>query len=242
MCRYKISPSKPTANMNIRSAPKATFDVIIGDEGKQEIFTLDRHTFCARSETLKAMLEHVEAGSSVPGNPQLVVIDYFDAEDFETYKSCVDAGEIVLPEDEHNSFAPLIRLYVVAYRLCDFTIANLAIEDIMRLSNKLDILPNNTEISNVWEALRRTQNPLKRLFVDYQIHEAGRRSLKFKEGDVPFRYLVDVAMKYAALVEAKGPRGEAEQDDDVFKVKCSSRPRCHYHLHDDKDGFHAPCA
>lgn len=169
-----------------------------------------------------------------------MAIDYFDQEDFATYKACVEAGNIVLPEHQHHSFDPLIRLYVVAYKLRDFTIANLAINDILDLSSLIGLLPNKTEISYVWEAIRRTKSPLKRLFVDYQIHEAGRLSLKFKEGEVPLRYLVDIAMGYSSLAEAKGPRGEAERDDDIFKVKCSSRPKCHYHLHD--DGFNESCA
>lgn len=220
----------------------ATFDVIIGDAGEQEIFTLNRHTFCARSVTLKLELEQIEAGSSVPGNPQLVSIDYLDAEDFGNYEACVGAGRIVLPEHQHDSFDPLIRLYVVAYHLRDLTIANLVIDDIMRLSNNSGMLPNKSEISYVWKEIRRTKNPLRRLFVDYQIHETGRLSLKFKEGDVPFKYLVDVAMGFSSLAEARGPRGEAEQDDDISNVKCSKRPKCHYHLHGDEGSFHAPCA
>jgi hypothetical protein len=65
-------------------------------------------------------------------------------------------------------------------------------------------------------------HPLKRLFVDYQIHQAPTDSLVFDEMEnIPFEYLNDVVYEYSTLSKQKGWRGEADRSDDMFGVKCS---------------------
>jgi hypothetical protein len=82
-------------------------------------------------------------------------------------------------------------------------------------------------------------HPLKRLFVDYQIHEAPRDSLEFEEYErIPFDYLNDVVLKYWDLAEEDQKRRRDGRDDEIFGVACSERGKCYYHQHDEDE----PCA
>lgn len=172
------------------------------------MFTLDRNWFCQRSAFLEKKLEQAEARSSNPNKPALIEFKEHDPEDFATYVRCVHAGFLVLPEDK-ESLLPLLKLYVIANVLRDYTMANLAIDEIMRVSDETPILPTEEEITFVWEEVRVSEHLLRNLFVDYQIHEASPSSLSLYERQVPFGHPVDVTKGYSKLARKGGARGEA---------------------------------
>jgi hypothetical protein len=81
--------------------------------------------------------------------------------------------------------------------------------------------------------------PLKRLLVDYQIHEpddlmAGafteRREREYEE---IIKFLQDVALGFQRLARTNQPRGSYLGDDDLFEQRVSTRDKCRYHEHDE---------
>lgn len=119
--------------------------------------------------------------------------------------------------------------------------ANFVVNDIIRASDGFEHTTSKKEIWFVWTMIEEYDHPLKRLFVDYQIHEAPRDSLIFEETEnIPFEYLNDAVLKFSDLAEQEEERRKVDGEDAILGVKCSERPECHYHQHH-KDVNHPSC-
>lgn len=229
---------------NTRPDPGATFKVLIhnqrGDSRTQEQeFVINRDLFCQRSEFLREELKEAIDGASDPDSLKPVVIEHHDPADFANYLRYINTGSFDMPTDDQGVRSFMLRLYVLTNHLRDLSTANFAITYFMRLSDRLGQLPPEREILYVWETVRDFTNPLRRLFVDYQIHEAPGSTLVFDtDGIVPFEYPVDVTLGFSDLATQEGNRGRVGRDDDIFKVKCLSRDKCYYHQH---EGEHSQC-
>lgn len=208
---------------------------------KEKLFILNRSKFCERSVFFRQELEKAESASSDPNTRKRVIFENHEPDDFEDYLRFLSTGKLDLAADDDDRLFPLLRLYVLADELCDFTIANLIMNEIMRAADEFKHTPSEKEIWYVWKFIEKDGHPLRRLFVDYQIHEADDDNLLFGEPDDNlFEYLKDVALGYS-IAKLKGKRGEFGRADDIFVVKCSSRPYCYYHQHDKKDKYHLSC-
>jgi hypothetical protein len=236
--------------------PEETFDVLVYDQLNREpmlaniytppqeqkhLFTLNRYRYCRRSKFFREELERAQSSSSDSNTRKRVKLENHLPDDFATYMQYVEIGRADLAVDGNDPLFPLLRLYVLADQLCDFTIANFIMNDIIQTSDEYNHTPSKKEIWFVWTMIGESTHPLKRLFVDYQIHQAPTESLVFDEMDnIPFEYLNDVVFEYSTLSRQKGWRGQAERSDDMFGIKCSERPECHYHQHN-KDVNHPSC-
>lgn len=211
-------------------------------EEQQKLYHLNRDKYSRRSKFFREELEKAESSSSDPNKRTRIRFENHLPGDFEAYMRYVGTGWSNLAADDNDPLFPLLRLYVLADQLCDFTIANFIMNDIVRASDEFDHTPSKKEIWFVWTMIEDCDHPLKSLFVDYQIHQAPTDSLVFDEMEnIPFEYLNDVVYEYSTLSNQKGWRGEADRSDDMFGVKCSKRPQCHYHQHN-LDRNHPPCA
>jgi hypothetical protein len=223
-------------------------------ELQEEPFVLNRNRYHQRSKWSREELEEAESNSSDPDTPTRIILENHVPEDFATYMRFVETGSLdMAADDKDDPFFPLLRLYVLADHLSDFTIANRIINRIMKVSKDSSHTPSKKEIWFVWEMIEDFEDPLRRLFVDYQIHEAPKDSLLFEDYEhIPFDYLNDVVLMYWDLAKDETDRRQAERDDepddepdderdyDIFEVKCLRRSKCHYHRHD-MDSFHLSC-
>jgi hypothetical protein len=250
-----------TAPLGNHINPEATFYVLVRDQKnrdpltyntfpwvepkqqpKQLSFVLNRRKYCERSKCIREALEDVDSSLSDPDEPRRISTENHDPDDLGVYVRWVETENLDIPADDDDPLFPLLRLYVLADELGDYSFANILINDVMQVSRQLEHTPSKKEIWFVWEMIEEYDHPLKRLFVDYQIHEAARESLIFEEYEhISFDYLNDVALKYWDLAEQERERRQAGRDDVVFGVKCSGRGMCYYHQHG-IDRNHPSCA
>lgn len=134
--------------------PKDTFEVLVRDRAnrdpsfyesyavlKEKLFILNRSKFCERSVFFRQELEKAESASSDPNTRKRVIFENHEPDDFEDYLRFLSTGKLDLAADNGDHLFPLLRLYVLADQLGDFTIANLIMNDIIRASDDLDTLP-----------------------------------------------------------------------------------------------------
>lgn len=222
--------------------PKDTFEVLVRENwlryGRKKNFlfsivadTIDAQAF-SEKRSMRLNLAHRIA------TPQS---ESYSTTTRQMYRRYVENGRPDLAADNVDRLFPLLRLYVLADQLCDFTTANLIMNDIVRASDEFKHTPSKEEILFVWSMIDSCDHPLRMLFVDYQIHEADDENLLFEDPDDNLsEYLKDVAWGYADLAQRRGKLGKVGRADDIFMVECSSRPYCYYHQHD-KDQYHVSC-
>jgi hypothetical protein len=136
--------------------PQETFEVLVYDrlnrdpmlhnigirpEEQKELFRLNRDKYSRRSKFFREELEKAESSSSDPNKRTRIRFENHLPDDFEAYIRYVDTGWSNLATDNNDPLFPLLRLYVLADQLGDFTIANLIMNDIIRASDDLDTLP-----------------------------------------------------------------------------------------------------
>lgn len=210
-------------------------------ECREKFYILKGNKFSRRSAFLREEIEKAESSSSDSNTPKQIILENHNPEDFDAYLRYVNTGNPDSAADDNDPLFPLLRLYVLADQLRDSTIANFVMSDIIRASDKFDHTPSKKEIWFVWTMIEEYDHPLKRLFVDYQIHEAPRDSLIFDEiENIPFEYLNDVVLEFWDLAKQEEERRRVDGHDAIFGVKCSERPGCHYHQHD-VDENHLSC-
>jgi hypothetical protein len=250
--RFQQRHRHQIATNDMASNNEETFEVLVRDQmnrdprtwgiypwvGLQEqLFVLNRSMFCERSDFFSGALEKSDSSSS---ETKPIILTNHKPEDFAAYKRFVETGSLDMPSDDvYNRFFPRLRLYVLADQLGDIALADRIINDIIQISDEFDHAPSKKEIWFVWLRIHEFDHPLKRLFVDYQIHEGTRESLLFKQNEhIPFDYLNAVVLTYWDLVRREEKRRVDGGDDEIFGVECSERGRCYYHQH----GEDTPCA
>lgn len=67
-------------------------------------------------------------------------------EDFDAYLRYINTGSPSLATDNAEPLFPLLRLYVLVDELCDFTMANLVLNNIIRASDEFEHIPSKKEI------------------------------------------------------------------------------------------------
>lgn len=216
-------------------------DSFVPVERQKKLYVLKRSKFSRRSAFFREELEKADSSSSDSNTPKRVVLENHMPEDFDAYLRYINTGSPNLAADDADPLFPLLRLYLLADELYDFTMANFVMNDIIRTSDEFKHTPSKKEVWFVWTMIEEYDHPLKRLFVDYQVHEAPRDSLIFDEiKNIPFEYLNDVVLKFSDLAEQEEERRKVDGEDAIFGVKCSERPDCHYHQHG-KDVNHPSC-
>jgi len=224
-----------------RMKRKGTFDVYVGDE----LFTLERTLFLRQStffrEAVKKAEDHLSKGEA------LEPIDLHDEsyastakpEDFAIYVEFFKSGDVAIPTDE-NTWVFLTRFWALCYQLGDFTAANRTMDAILDETKEKNITPDLNDVIEIY-AFRglHIDCPLKRLIVDFQIHEPDDLLTEpFNERpdrhyEVFIDFLQDVALEFRSLARSNQPRGRFLGDDDLFKQRVSTRDKCRYHEHDD---------
>jgi hypothetical protein len=212
--------------------PKDTFQVLVRDqmnrnpgthntypgELQEKTFVIDCSKFWERSEFLRNALEEIHSSPTNLNGPRPVMFENHEPDGFEAYVRFVETENLDMPsDDDDDPLFPMLRLYVLADELGDFAFADILINDIVQVAREFNHTPSRKELWYVWQMIVEYDHPLKKLFVDYQIHEAPRESLEFDEFEhIPFDELNGVVVKYWDLAEEEGERRREGRDDVVM--------------------------
>jgi hypothetical protein len=138
-----------------------------------------------------------------------------------------------LPHGEHTTigaFDALVRLYVLADKLCDLMTSNMVIDRMVRYSDDVNRIPSSSAITLAYDSTA-SGSPLRALMCDYFIHEGHARYFEIdKATNYPRDFFQDIAARY--LERKFTNESNTATVKDAFRVNVSSRGRCHYHQHD----------
>jgi hypothetical protein len=216
-----------------------TFEVLVGSK----TFLLHTNVFTERSEFFRAARKPEWLGAN-PKKP--VDLKDEDPKVFNEYMNCVYFGQDALKHhaDDFNScssadrnseaivvFGLLIQVYLLADKLEDTATANLAVDEIMQLSDSLRMLPGNGNYAYVYGHTA-PHSPLRKLMRDYWLYETGTTTNSPVNG-LPEEFMKDVMLEFLRI---KGKR-EGCTVRDAFKRTLSEdlrKDKCRYHQHDEK--------
>lgn len=225
-----------TVNMRDRAGTTETCEVLVGGQ----VFTIDRDLFIHRSAVFRKVFE--KANTKNPNSSFLTLIEPKDGEEcdpktFSMYQKFVEVGAIdTVDQEDRLSF--LIQIHIFAWKFQDYTAANASIDWIIKVISIRENAPDLEHIRQVYKfpALA-YRSPLKRLMVDFLIHDPRRMSFlaPIDEDDgTALGFLQDVVLEYQDLTQTEGSRGRAGKANDMFSDRPGDRDICHnYHKHDD---------
>ena len=201
-----------------------TFDVLLGEEKKR--FTLHNDFFIPRFEFFRA----ARSAAWNKDNPQRPTnLEDEDPDVFASYMRCVYASNAdFFPEVELASFAPFIRLYLLADKLGDLMTANMVIDRMVRYSDEDKVLPGHRDVELAYN-FTASGNPLRAVLRDYLIHEDSQVFDINKSANLPRDYLHDIIAGYTEIKRRVSTRTTTVKS--AFCVKVSTMARCHYHQH-----------
>jgi len=167
-----------TTNVRSRSGTKTAsyISMLVGGH----FVAIDRDLFSRRSVVLRKAIEEANNPPPTPGTQ--APVEFEDAENcsartFSMYERLFEEGDVVIvhPEDVLPS---LIQIHELAWQLKDYTAANTSIDLIIKAILREDTAPDLDHIQQVYESDNLVGDcPLKKLMVDFHIHDP--RSMSF---------------------------------------------------------------
>lgn len=129
-------------------------------------------------------------------------------------------------EQEH--FHQLICVYLLADKLGDLQALNSVIDEIVRYSDEAAELPDIWPITFVFNRTLE-KSPLRRLLVDYYLHESDATAVADLTKRAPRDFLEAMINESRSLQD----KYAFEPVTEVFSRRANYRMKCHYHQHDD---------
>lgn len=243
-----------------------TFDVIVGKtQGRQKRFPVYHDLFTARSGFFQtARSKEPERHIHLEGEDPEVFSLYLNCV-HSGIEALSFGGELlskVAPvtsdhtrkaiKTEHNDereaeetdddtdgrrFEALIRLFLLADKLQDPQMMNMAIDEIVRMVEKDGLIPAHVNL--VYNSTPR-DSVLRKLFRDVYLHEAESMECQefLKTHDLPADFWRDISLEYFNLKIEKDPSRSIREvyGLSIGKDKCADK--CYYHQHDER---HPPC-
>ncbi|KAK5124930.1 hypothetical protein LTR85_001120 [Meristemomyces frigidus] len=200
--------------------------VLVGPEKKS--FIVHKDVICRRSPFLKAAI--AERWNST-GDCKKIELPADNPSAFASYLQCVYQGVVVHEAGvmEEDATCELIALYALADKFGDLRGANLAIDALIQHSDTLNRIPGLAEVDLAYGHTT-ANSPLRKLLVDYYLHEGNEAALQSDIDQYPCAFLADFIMEYARLKYSKLPE---KVEKVVFNAKIESKPKCEYHQHSD---------
>lgn len=234
-----------TTNIRDRLGTKAACDVLVDGN----VFSIDRDLFLRRSAFLRGAVEESNSQDTNTSTPILIEFDDIqvcDARTFSMYKRFVGEGDVDVVDPE-DLLTFLIQIHTFAWHLQDYTAANSSIDMIIDAIQNEETAPKLEHIKQVYEpvSLLAYGCPLKRVMVDFQIHDTRSMSCPDYDDDeheISINFLLDVVVGYQVLTETEGDRGKFGEANDIFRNKPGNREICdQYHKHDDENHKRTEC-
>jgi hypothetical protein len=139
---------------------------------------------------------------------------------FNDYLTLLYQDRLAKANEVQAYFARLIRLYLLADKLGDLKTANKPIDRIIKFSDRNASAPEYGIVEMV--VAETPENlPLRRLMVDFYVHEVTANSLDEDNAAYPHGFHALVAREFVKL-----------RNGDIDETLIKYQPRCHYHQHD----------
>lgn len=153
-----------------------------------------------------------------------------DPDTLDAYLQCVyhNTAANVDAVDDIRSLS-LVRVYVLADKLGDVETANMTIDAIIWNSDMLTLIPCPCTVAYAF-ANSPESSPLRRMLVDYYVHEASLAAVSDGLSRMSHGFLCTLVLESRTVKERSSIDGLVGE---VFCRNISNMPRCHYHQHDE---------
>lgn len=157
---------------------------------------------------------------------------YFGAGAFKHYADDIKSCSTSSRDNEiHEAFGALIRVYLLADKLHDLATANIAIDEIIRFSDIVNIVPRESRVCLAYSHTAE-RSPLRLLMRDFWVYDmnpSGKLPLHNAHAD----FLRDIALEF---FRAKDKGWKQTVDQALYKhlKENTKKDKCHYHQHDEK--------
>ena len=195
-------------------------EVLVGEDSER--FVVHTELFCQRSEYFRSLCSTNRKEEQKP-----IGLSTYPST-FNDYLKCVYHG-CFYAEDKlkrQDVFLRLGQIHMLATRLRDLEAANTAVDEIIRYSNREEVLPLSKTIKLVMK-LTEDDSPLRRLIVDFYVHEADPEAFQDDCEEMPNVFLVAVGKEFRKKV----CENQQAIVGDIFELVGDGQ-KCRYHLHD----------
>lgn len=217
----------------------ATFEVLVGGNTPiPKLFTLNRELFCQRS----GFFEAATSSTWLKDPTKPVELPDCSVDDFRAYLQCAYSNEVavldgVFSEKTAEAYAnALVVLWILTDYLQDCTAANTIFEEFIDIHYARSLVPSALTMTMIYE-LTSAGCPLRRLMVDYCVHEKDLASEPHLVKGLPRELLEDIAIANSTVKQLRIRRIVSTQGD--VPIVPSSRARgghrCRYHRHAEKN-------
>lgn len=203
--------------MSYRPDLLATFEVAVGEDDNQQVFTVHHSVLIERSPFFRAARSDRWTSQTEDLPTKL---DDHEVEAFQDYLYCVYKDRVPLVTmNKDANFTRLVKLYILADKVGDLRTSNMVIDEIIRHSDATQAIPSESVLALVYDCTP-PKSPLRKLMVDYWTHECP-TLLNEDAEKLPEAMLVELAREFAKAIEC----GEIDRRP-THEQKCR-----HYHQH-----------
>lgn len=197
-------------------------EILVGS--KEDRFVVHRAILTARSSFFKAA-----CSDTWNSNNEALKLPEDEPKIFQLYLEYVyETSNAGIIEGSSDNMADRTKIYVLADKLGDIKSMNAIIDDFLLDSDLYKDLPSERSVRVAFKQTTES-SPLRRLLVDYYVHEAHRTSWNKELLKMPRAFLEAVLMQQRLLQDEYRDATIRE----TFKLKVSERVDCYYHKHDE---------
>lgn len=213
---------RPAADNSYLSAKSFKDHVIVLVGPKEVKFMAHTEVICARSTFFKA------ACSNKWNSSDSVKLPEDDPDVFDCYIRCLYENTTCRAGNDEKVFLRSVRSWILADKLGDSRSANLFIDSLIAYSDEAKVLPT-PQCTSFALANTAATSPLRRLMVDYRVHECTLTQVKQEINDLAWDVLAAMVLEHRRIEETCPDISV----NAAFRWVLSAQPRCHYHLHDE---------
>lgn len=211
-------------------------EALVGPEKQR--FSIHEHVICNRSSFFKAACSERWQQN---GTLKAIELPEDDADIFDIYLYCmygtfVDVGDLNDTLDAEEGLSTLdrthlrlVKTYMLADKLGDIVTTNMVVDRMIDLTDSAKQLPGN-ETTRIVTSYTSQESPLRKLFIDYYVHEASMESLRkmLRDDTIPRTFICEVLDEKATLAS----HCEALKINEVFLNDFTKNHKCRYRQHD----------
>ncbi|KAK4579965.1 hypothetical protein LTR86_000167 [Recurvomyces mirabilis] len=194
--------------------------IVVGS--KNSHFTVNNALIVSRSTFFKTATSKRWAD----GRPKHITLADDNPDQFRDYLQVL--RDNALDPQQHWTFVQTGLIYVLADKLGDSRTTNICIDFIIKDLEIDDAVPGDQFINFVYEHTL-PGSKLRKLCVDYYIHEANTVGMDREPERLPARFWHDIVVESHELRNNHG----LGYVDDIFRDRVVERDGCTYHQHDE---------
>lgn len=176
--------------------------VEVGLPPLSKTFTVHSHRLTARSRFFKSTT--AKLWTSGRKEDRKIELPHDNPQDFENYLQCLYQGTLDYEEVDALGIDSLIRLYILADKLGDLHTVNMAIDQLIRLSDKTSEIPDGDSIALIFDNTPDT-SPLRRLAVDFYLFEGSLEVYEELDDETPSAFSLAFMKRFRGVARCYFP-------------------------------------